>query len=288
MSERWRRELRRLEEATPTEGLLERARLGPTSTVPDRRTASPAVVVIVAFSLFAAAGALTWNAFGPRIGGTTDGVGSASRMSATLHGVSLEYPASWTLVDLWPLAGDIASWPEPGSVIDVPKDTPEHGGLPVLQLSNRDLGLGSACGAELNGGEAVLYVAASGGPYLIDAEGHPRWPATLTRADGPCGPGWYAYRESWLDTGNGSGEARPYLVYAGFGPDVPDADRDEVFAAFSTLSFSPENDFLYPPAESSPGYVQGTLEDQTSDTYVFSDVRIEEYPYRERSGDIRG
>ena len=285
MTERWRRELRRLEEASPTEELLERARLGPTSTVPDRRTASPAAVVIVAFSLFAAAGALTWSAFGPRIGGTTGGVSSESPMSATLHGVSVEYPASWTLVDLWPLARDIASWPEPGSVIDVPEDTPDRGGLPVLQLSNRDLGLGSVCGTDVNGDVAVLYVAANGGPYLIDAEGHPRWPARLTRADGPCGPGWYAYRELWLDTGDGSGEARPYLVYAAFGPDASQADRDDVFATFSSLSFAPASDFLYPPAESSPAYVQGTLEDETSDTYVFSDVRIEEYPYRERSVD---
>jgi hypothetical protein len=257
---------------------------GPTSTVPDRRTASPAVVVIVAFTLFAAAGALSWSAFGHRSGGTTGGVGSGSRMGATLHGISLEYPASWKLVDLWPLAGDIALWPEPGSVISVPEGTTERGGLPVLQLSNRDLGLGSACGTDVNGDSAALYVAANGGPYLTDAQGHPRWPGTLTRADGPCGPGWYAYRESRLDAGDGSGEARPYLVYAGFGPDVPDADRDEVFAAFSTLSFSPASDFLHPPAEASPAYVQGTLEDET-DTYVFSDVRIEEYPYRERSGD---
>ncbi len=219
---------------------------------------------VVATAIVAAGGALAWNAFGPR-NGTTSGVSSTSRIGATLHGVSLVYPASWTLVDLWPLAGDIASWPEPGSVIDVPEGTPERGGLPVLQLSNRDLGLGSACGTEVNGDSTVLYVAANGGPYLIDAQGHPRWPATLTRADGPCGPGWYAYRESWLDTGNGSGEARPYLVYAAFGPDVPQADRDEVFAAFSSLSLAPATDFLYPPAETSPTYVQGSaLNDQPS------------------------
>ncbi|HET9724723.1 MAG TPA: hypothetical protein VFR44_12905 [Actinomycetota bacterium] len=64
MTERWRRVLRRVEDASPSEGVLERARKGPASSVPDRRRTSPMLAVIVAFSLFAASGVLVWNALG--------------------------------------------------------------------------------------------------------------------------------------------------------------------------------------------------------------------------------
>ncbi len=63
MTERWRRELKRLSRLRPSDELLERARLGPTSPVPESRNASPVVVIVVAFAVFASAGVLTWRAF---------------------------------------------------------------------------------------------------------------------------------------------------------------------------------------------------------------------------------
>lgn len=66
MTERWRGALRRLEDASPTPGLLDRARMGSTSGVPDRRGTSRVLAGIVALALFAGSGVLVWSALGPR------------------------------------------------------------------------------------------------------------------------------------------------------------------------------------------------------------------------------
>ena len=65
MTERWRRELRRLDEADPSEGLLARARRGPTKDLPERHPAPRGLVVLVAFAVFAASGVLVWRALEP-------------------------------------------------------------------------------------------------------------------------------------------------------------------------------------------------------------------------------
>jgi TolB protein len=178
----------------------------------------------------------------------------ATEVRSTVLGVTVRYPSSWKLVDLWPLARSIASWSEPlGTGIGTPADTPEHGGLPLLQLSNVDLGLQSMCGRPLPDGAAALYVAVNGGPYLLAPDGTPRWSAELSESDGPCGPGWYAYRKSTMRI-EGNVNDRPYLVFAGSGAEVSDADLERVFAAYASLQFEPAN-ILVPPQESSPTYV---------------------------------
>jgi hypothetical protein len=219
-----------------------------------RRRSGRVVAAAVALAVCAAAGAVTWTAFRPQ----RTGVGEepvVQDVSSTVLGVSVTYPEDWTLVDLWPLARSIASWPEPiGTSISVPVGTNERGGLPVLQLSSVDLGLRSVCGTGTTADEVVLYVAVNGGPYLLDEDGHARWPGTLTQDDGPCGPGWYAYRHTTEDNGDGTTGERPYLVFARFGPDASVEDRRIVFDAYDSLSFAPA-DILHPPAEESPLYV---------------------------------
>ncbi|MGZ4146423.1 MAG: hypothetical protein ACXVPL_01845 [Actinomycetota bacterium] len=218
------------------------------------RRSTTVVTAIVALALFAAAGGLTWTAFRP-YGGAPPGSTQDQYGTLTLHGVTVRYPDRWTVVDLWPLASEIASWPAPvGTSIDIPSDAPQRGGLPVLQLSNVDLGLRSMCGSTLHGREAVLYVAANGGPYLLNDDGTARWGAEPTLDDGPCGRGWYAYRQSIANGPNGTSEERPYLVFAAFGPDVSDADRRQIIHSFDGLTFEPAEDFLYPPADASPVY----------------------------------
>jgi hypothetical protein len=220
-----------------------------------RRRSGRVVAAAVALVVFAAAGALTWTAFRPQ----RTGVGEepvVQDVSATVLGVSVTYPEDWTLVDLWPLARSIASWPDPiGTSINVPEGTNERGGLPVLQLSNVDLGLRSVCGVDATANEAVLYVAVNGGPYLVAEDGTARWRGILTQDDGPCGPGWYAYRHSTEDNGDGTTSERPYLVFARFGRDASAQDRRIVFDAYDSLSFAPA-DILHPPTEESPRYVE--------------------------------
>lgn len=218
-----------------------------------RRQRRRLIAASTALAVFAAAGTLTWAAFAPG-NNQGAGTGSASLITHTVQGVTVTHRASWTLIDLWPLSRSIATWPEPvGSSISVPDDTPERGGLPVLQLSNEDLGLRSLCGTDLTGQESFLYVALNGGPFGVNPDGSPVWMSELSEGDGPCGRGWYAYKTVMGPYGDVTAST-PYLVFAGFGPSVSQGDRDAVFAAFDSLDFAPF-DFLHPPNEGSPSYV---------------------------------
>jgi hypothetical protein len=219
-----------------------------------RRQRRRLIAASTALAVFAAAGTLTWAAFAPG-NNQGAGTGSASLTTHTVQGVTVTHRASWTLIDLWPLSRSIATWPEPvGSSISVPDDTPERGGLPVLQLSNEDLGLRSLCGTDLTGQESFLYVALNGGPFRVNPDGSPVWMSELSEGDGPCGRGWYAYKTVMAPYGDVT-TSTPYLVFAGFGPSVSQGDRDAVFAAFDSLDFAPF-DFLHPPNEGSPSYVR--------------------------------
>lgn len=177
------------------------------------------------------------------------GAGTTGERTVTVLGVSLTSPSSWTLVDLWPVVHDIATWRGVGLAIELPPGIRDRGGLPVLQLSNQNLGLASACtGATPSGDQALLYVAENAGPYLVNPDGSPRWSHELAPGDGPCGRGMYAYREA--TTANLS---RPYLVYAGFGPQVSEGDHQVVLDAFASLKFEWADNL--PPAETTAGYV---------------------------------
>lgn len=64
MTERWKRELSRIDEVQPDEGLLERARRGPTRGEPQPSRASRVGTVVLAFAAVALAGVLLVRAFG--------------------------------------------------------------------------------------------------------------------------------------------------------------------------------------------------------------------------------
>jgi hypothetical protein len=69
--ERWRKELKRLSGFHPSDRVLERARLGPVSSVREPSSAPRMVVIVVAFAVFASAGVLMWRAFTPGGGPAT-------------------------------------------------------------------------------------------------------------------------------------------------------------------------------------------------------------------------
>lgn len=225
-----------------------------------------------ALAVFAVAGTLTWAAFAPGSRHLGAGTGETSLITQTVQGVTVTHRASWTLIDLWPLARSIATWPEPvGSSIKVPDETPERGGLPVLQLSNEDLGLRSLCGTDLTGQESFLYVALNGGPFRVNPDGSPVWKSELSEADGPCGEGWYAYKTAEGASGDVTAST-PYLVFAGLGPNVSQSDKMAVFAAFDSLEFEPF-DFLHPPTEASPSYERlDTTPPPDADAVIVPDI----------------
>ena len=129
--------------------------------------------------------------------------------------------------------GDVAECdlirPDPGQ---------SAGTVPAVQLSNRDLGLERpACGlgetdpVALSGGDAVMAVVIDDGDDVVD----PTWvdgthqvtiDASGPPVDGICGPGYY--RTFAIG-------AFHYVAWAGFGPDVSDADRQVVLASLAAV-----------------------------------------------------
>jgi len=171
-------------------------------------------------------------------------------------GVTVTYPRDWVLVDLWPLASGIAtsvvSEGGDGPSTEEPIDVPA--GLPILQLSNQDLGLAPYCrdGGTPSTDEALLYVALDVGA-LQAGRSLPAWPVEPAPESGPCGEGFYAH---WL-----SGDRVPYLAYLGLGPEAALPDRDVLFDAFESLRFGPvELPASGPPSGATPGYVLDSLE----------------------------
>lgn len=69
MSDRWRRELKRLNDQRPEDELLTRAREGPRHDLDERKGPPTPLVVLVAFAVFAAGGVLAWRAFAPGASG---------------------------------------------------------------------------------------------------------------------------------------------------------------------------------------------------------------------------
>ena len=124
-------------------------------------------------------------------------------------------------------------------------------GTTLLQLSNQDLGsaIGLRSRSYLHRGRLVC--GAERGPHRVNADGSPIWSDELSRDDGPCGRGWYAYKESSEPEADGTTLSTPYLVFVGFGSGVTQTDRDALLAAFSSLTLA-SFDRLRPPAEASP------------------------------------
>ncbi len=217
--------------------------------------------------------------------------------TATIQNFTISVPKGWTLIDQWPLGvstvvsvGGGSCTGEPvkagsgqasangagssgGSSTDcvesrpVPQAIPT-GGLPMLTLSNDDPGLaGSVCnaGGSLPALSATLYI---GLDYAVTQSADwqsrvPAWPDPLGNVlrndlpqdQMPCGPGGYAH----FQTGG-----MPYIVWAGFGSDVTDADMQAIIDAFNGMQVSDAE--ITPPATNVPGYVLtgGTVADSAT------------------------
>lgn len=165
--------------------------------------------------------------------------------------MAVTYPRDWVLVDLWPLATSITtsvvSEGGDGPSTEEPIDVPA--GLPILQLSNQDLGLAPFCrdGGTPSTDDALLYVALDVNA-LQAGRALPAWPVEPAPEAGPCGEGFYAHWQA---------EGTPYLAYLGLGGEAPLADRDVMFDAFESLAFEPFE--LAAPESTTPGYVLESL-----------------------------
>jgi hypothetical protein len=179
---------------------------------------------------------------------------------ATIEAFSLSGPSDWFLVNEWPASVQLAvgSGSASGScTIDAagnqactsdiePADPihPQPYGLPILQLSNVDLGLASnACRDGLPAGAAALYIALDPGASADHLDPFPPGPMPGMPAptpDGPCGAGSYS-----RFTVNG----HPMFSWVGWSPGATEDDRTTVRQTWEQMwahddwdPSTPEND----------------------------------------------
>jgi hypothetical protein len=211
--------------------------------------------------------------------------------TATIEAFTVTSPSNWYLVNEWPLSTQLAvgsgsssgecTAAAPGAGQPSPSCTTSEQspqvealpyGLPMFQLSKRDLGLGSvACSEQgLPNGAATLFVALYDTPIggfnapRIDPFS-PNGPLPPI-SEGPCGPGHYA-RFTVND--------HFFMSWLGFGGGVTDADRSIALAAYASMTV----DHAWapvPPEELSPAYVIAGGVNQAGD-----DWRLEVQPSQE-------
>ena len=189
--------------------------------------------------------------------------------TAKIEAFTVTTPSDWYLVNEWPLSMQMAvtsgsaseectaAAPGTGQPSPVCTTTTESVqveplpyGLPMLQLSNVDMGLNAAsCGQDLPADAAVLYVGLDYERAIFGAKDPSigPWPVGLQEpeAGGPCGAGRYA-------TFSVNGE--PFFAWVGFGDDVNDADRSTVLAAYESLAVDDGWEPI-PPNAVTPAYV---------------------------------
>jgi hypothetical protein len=185
--------------------------------------------------------------------------------TATIEAFTVTSPSDWFLVNEWPLSMLIAvegssgvSSPCPGDLTDTCQTSndqtsspiPVPHGLPMLQLSNVDLGLTTnACADGLPEDGAALYVALDAHPPVGgDAPPIPEFPPGIglpSEGDGACGPGRYAHFKV-------NGE--PLFAWIGIGSGVSGEDRETVETSWEMMSAIPDWE-LAPPAATTPAYV---------------------------------
>lgn len=145
-------------------------------------------------------------------------------MTATMNGVRITIPESWQLID--------------------PDEAGLNGPDPTLGFPRIILALAPFEAGELFGCPGM---AANPHTFLMTLQEEPlalagpramTWPVELEELDAgtdevACFPGWSFLRAGWTSAG------RSFEARLGLAPDVSDADREALSAAFASLTFEP-------------------------------------------------
>src|SRR5919108_4300998 len=227
--------------------VLRRARRRQVGTV----VGSAAIAFAIAIGSVAGLNAVLRGAEDRDIGGARD----VFERTATIEAFTITSPSNWYLVNRWPASMQIAVGPvledDPDSTAcllepstgDVLVECPAHG-LPMLQLSNVDLGLNANACLDLPANGAALYVASYWDmPRTADLEPFP--PDLRGPSNGPCGPGLYSHFTV---------NRYPMFAWAGVGPDASPEDREIVETAYESMSAADAWEPSH-PSVSSPAYV---------------------------------
>jgi hypothetical protein len=161
--------------------------------------------------------------------------------TATIEAFTVTSPSDWYLVNHWPRSFSTSVRDDTSCEDNVESTTsglcfaeafdpisPQPYGLPMLQLSNVDLGLNTIACQDLRADTSVLYVAFDYDLQPIpnlDLEPFP--PGMRGPSDGTCGPGLYSHF-----TVNGY----PMFAWVGVGAEASAEDREIVETAYEMMS----------------------------------------------------
>ena len=184
----------------------------------------------IAGSLIAAAALIAIAVVG--FGALNDESGEVVPASTTeeMNGITITFPERWTLID-----PDVAGLN--GPITGDPHPMPQLPRL-VLALAPFDPGELFACPGMAEGVPHTFLMTIQEGPLALSGDAARPWPAELEplnvgRSEAGCYPGWEFLHAGW------SAEGRTFETRVGFAPDVTNADRDALFKAFATMTFSP-------------------------------------------------
>jgi len=153
--------------------------------------------------------------------------GEGRMTTGTLNGITIAYPAAWSLID--PDEAGLNSSSE------------KSDGLPrlILALSPQPPSDLLACPGLVEGEPPTFLMTVQEQPLALAGDAAAPWPATLEPMDlgaggaGGCYPGWTSSNATW------TAEGRTFEAVVGLDPDVREADREALFAAFDSMTFAP-------------------------------------------------
>jgi len=147
--------------------------------------------------------------------------------TGSLNGISITHPVPWFLID-----PDLAG---------LNSSSEKSQGLPrlVLALSPQSSSDLLACPGMVEGEPPTFLMTVQEQPLALAGDAAAPWPATLEPMDlgaggaGGCYPGWAFSNATW------TAEGRTFEAVVGLDPDVREADREALFAAFDSMTFAP-------------------------------------------------
>jgi hypothetical protein len=163
--------------------------------------------------------------------GTFVGVRSLARptipasptVERSMHGVTMNIPEGWRLVDPVDAVGEPPS-AEPPKLIAI-----------LTEVDARQV---VGCPGATGHGEHGFVLTIQEEPLALTGPNAARWPVELSPLDlgtdeSACYPGWEFLRAGWTAAG------RTFEARIGIGPGVDDADRRALVAAYDSMSFAP-------------------------------------------------
>lgn len=147
-----------------------------------------------------------------------------STITRSLNGIGITFPETWHLID--PDAAGLNGSATP----DLPRL--------VLALSPQEPDELLACPGMVEGTPPTFLMTIQEEPLALAGEGSGPWPVELEpmgadTSQSGCYPGWGFLRAGWTAAG------RTFEARVGLAPDVTDADREALFAAFTSMTFEP-------------------------------------------------